>query len=341
MSARTGLEPFEVALLEAVERHEAAAGDRVPDDGGPADDDPAHDDPAHDRPGGGPAAATTQVLATVEAAAGVGPRYAYPMLVDLAVPWRRHLPLVEPLGNVGTQGDDPPADARYTEVRLSPAGRLALAAEQGAVGPVPFALVEGTLYRDGTVPSFAPGAVLEALRTGSADAGPPVLPTGGLVEGDVEGLLAGRPARIRLVCRVVRERRPGRDVLVVTEVPLGANPDEVVRMVADRHDAEVRGPRAVRYADYLPEGEREVPDLRPARHPFLADVRDETSSAVGRRIVVVLAEGADPVDALAWLRDVWPVSIDVDWRLPAPQAERLAGWDRGDGTGLDALAALL
>ncbi len=87
-------------------------------------------------------------------------------LVDLAVPWRRHLPLLEPLGNVGTRGDDPPADARYTMVRLSPAGRLALAAERGAVGPVPFGLVEGTLYRDGTVPSFAPDAVLAALRTG-------------------------------------------------------------------------------------------------------------------------------------------------------------------------------
>lgn len=333
MSGRTGLEPFEVALLEAVELHESAPGDDAPDD---RPEDHADDDgPA------GSAAATPQVLATVEAATGVGPRYAYPMLVDLAVPWRRHLPLLEPLGNVGTRGDDPPADARYTMVRLSPAGRLALAAERGAVGPVPFGLVEGTLYRDGTVPSFAPDAVLAALRTGAMDAGPPVLPTGGLVEGDVKGLLAGRPARLRLVCRVVREHQPGREVLVVTEVPLGANPDEIGRMVAARHDAEVRGAPAVRYADYLPEGGPEAPDLRPLRHPFLADVRDETSTAVGCRIVVVLAAGADPVDALAWLRDIWPVSIDVDWQLPAPQAQRLAGWDRGDGTGLDALAALL
>jgi hypothetical protein len=336
VSARTGLEPVEVALLEAVELHEAeldaataaarAAG-RVADDGEPPDEERG--------------ASTSRVLSALEAAVGLGPRYAYPLLIDLSVPWRRHLPLVEGIGNFGTQGDDPPADARYTEVRLSRVGRLALAAERSRTGPVPLGLVEGTLYRDGTVPSFAPHAVVAALRAGSTDAGPPVLATGGLVEGDVAGLLAGRPARIRLVCRVVRERRLSRGALVITEVPLGSNPDEVARMIASRHDREVRGLPDYRSADHLPAGGTDVPDTRPLRHPFIADIVDETSSAVGRRIVVVLARDADPVDTLAWLRDIWPVSIDVDWQLPAPQAERLAGWDRGDGSGLDALAALL
>jgi hypothetical protein len=35
------------------------------------------------------------------------------------------------------------------------------------------------------------------------------------------------------------------------------------------------------------------------------------------------------------------VTISADCRLPAPMAERLATWDRGDGTGLRALADLL
>ena len=36
-----------------------------------------------------------------------------------------------------------------------------------------------------------------------------------------------------------------------------------------------------------------------------------------------------------------PVTIEVDCRLPAPMSTRLRTWDRGDGSGLAALAALL
>ena len=313
MSARTGLAGHEVAVLEAL----GDAGRFVR---------------SHD------------VLVSAARRSGIGPRYAYPVLVDLAVPWRRHLPLLEGEGNFGTQGDDPPADAVYTQVRLSPAGRLALAAERGEVGPVPLGLVEGSHFADGEVPPFAPAAVLAALRSGSGDAGPPVLPTGGLVEGDVDGLLAGRPTTMRLVCRTVRETDArGRQQLVITEVPLGVSTDAVCRAVADRVDAEVRHPDdGRRYADYLPEptGPPE-PDDRPVFHPLVRDLRDEISTRTGTRIVVVLARDADPVDALTWLRGVEPFAVEVDWCLPAPQRERLLGWDAGDGSGLDALEALL
>lgn len=317
MSGATGLGPLEVAVLEALER---GADGRAARHGW---------------------AAAGAVLADLEARSGIGSRYAYPVLVDLAAPWRVHLPLVDVQGNIGTAGDDPPAEPRYVEVRPSAFGRLALAAERGDVGPVPFGLVEGSAYRDGTVPPFAPHAVVEALRTGTADAGPPVLPTGGLVEGDVEGLLAGRRARVRLCCRVVREVVAGRPCLVVTEVPLGVSPDRVVQMVAARVSQETRPPRPAGrpVGDDLPGGPDAL-DL-PDRHPLVRDVRDESSGRTGTRLVVVLAPGADPVDALAWLRDVWPVTSEVDWQMPAPQAQRLHGWDAGDGSGLTALADLL
>jgi hypothetical protein len=42
-----------------------------------------------------------------------------------------------------------------------------------------------------------------------------------------------------------------------------------------------------------------------------------------------------------WLRSIWPVTVEVDCRLPAPMRRRLRDWDPGDGTGLAALAALL
>ena len=61
----------------------------------------------------------------------------------------------------------------------------------------------------------------------------------------------------------------------------------------------------------------------------------------GLRVACTVAEGAEPAQALAWLRGINPVCHEVEWQLDAPMAQRLTGWDRGDGTGLAALAALL
>ena len=306
MSPRTGLGALEVAVLAAV----AEVGGR---------------------PGAG-YRRTTHVLDVLECEQGFGARYAYPLLQDLAAPWRLHLPLLDPSGNWGSQHGDPAADARYTEVRLSEVGALALAAERGEVGPIPLGLIEGSLYRDGPVPPFAPDRVLEALTTGGADAGPPVLPTGGTVDGDIEALLAGRRARLTLGCTVVGE--PGR--LVVTEVPLGVTIDLVVEHLADRVAVQ-RGPRHVHYLDGV---DRAEDGPGGATVPIL-DVRDESSGRVGSRVVCVLASGADLVQARGWVRSVWPVTVEVDCRLPAPMRRRLAAWDRGDGSGLTALGALL
>jgi hypothetical protein len=304
VSARTGLGALEVAVLAAV----AEVG------GGPG--------AGHRR--------TTHVLDVLESEQDFGARYAYPLLQDLAAPWRRHLPLLDPCGNWGSRHGDPAADARYTEVRLSEVGALALAAEQGEVGPVPLGLVEGSLYRDGPVPPFAPDRVLEALTTGGADAGPPVLPAGGTVDGDIEALLAGRRVRLRLGCTIVVE--PGR--LVLTEVPLGVTTHLLVEHLANR----IAVRRAPGHADYL-DGLDSVVGIQDGATIPVLDVRDE--SLFGIRVVCVLRAGADPEDASRWVRSVWPVTVEVDCRLPAPMRRRLASWDGGDGSGLAALGALL
>jgi hypothetical protein len=62
---------------------------------------------------------------------------------------------------------------------------------------------------------------------------------------------------------------------------------------------------------------------------------------IGVRVVVRLRPGSDVEAAEQWLRAIWPVTTEVDCRLPAPQSRRLATWDAGDGSGLAALAALL
>ena len=295
MSSRTGLGDLEVAVLAAVGRRKRSHH-------------------------------TTDALRILEQENGIGARYAYPILQDLGVPWRLHLPLLVPNGNWGSQHGDPAAEARYTEVKLSAVGALALAAERAEVGPIPLGLVEGSLYRDGPVPPFAPRRVLEALRNGDADAGPPVMPTGGTVGGDVAGLLAGHRARLDLGCTLVEE--PGH--IVITEVPLGVDIDEICRQL---HQAASAGGRR-RHADYLD----------PAGTPLfipISDVRDESDRRRGIRVVCVL-DPDEEVDAAArWIRAIWPVTIQVDCQLPAPMAKRLATWELGDGSGVTALEALL
>jgi hypothetical protein len=303
VSSRTGLGAPEVAALAAV----AELGGM----------------PAKRRRG------TALVLEAVERETGLAPRYAHQLLQDLALPWRLHLPLLDPGGNWGSRQGDPAASARSTEVRLSEVGALALVAERHEVGPVPLGLIEGTLYRGGPVPPFAPARVLDALTSGGADAGHPAMPTGGIVAGGVSALLAGRRARLVLGSTIVRE--PGQ--LVITEIPMGVTVDELREQLS----SQVRGQSSIRFADYLPDAVNDRVDP-----PFpVVDVRDESSGPTGIRVVCALRPRADVGQAERWVRSVWPVTIEVDCRLPAPMRRRLLGWDRGDGSGLAALRSLV
>jgi AraC-like DNA-binding protein len=56
--------------------------------------------------------------------ARAAPWYAYPVLVDLAQPWKMPVTLVDGQGNFGSRGNDPAASRRYTESRLTEAGRV-------------------------------------------------------------------------------------------------------------------------------------------------------------------------------------------------------------------------
>ena len=295
MSGRTGLGAAEVALLRAVD---LLAGEE------------------HAR--------CSDVLTAAAVTDGLGPRYSWPLLVDLGVPWRRHLPLVELHGNAGSRWGDPPADAQYVEVRLSRYGELALAAEREEVGPVPLGLVEGSWYADGPVPPFDPERVVGALLAGATDAGGPSMPAGRVV-GDVDGLLAGRAVRLRLECTI---SAVGGD-LVITGLPLGVTGEEVLQRIAQRANDYERGA-----------GGRPLRAIRRAGSP-VRDVIDHSTERGGVRLLISLDEGADLRAATEWLLDVWPVTTERDARLPAPMAERLDTWDRGDGTGLRALADLL
>jgi hypothetical protein len=101
----------------------------------------------------------------------------------------------------GSRGNDPPASPYYTEVRLSPAGQIALAAERGQIAPVPIGLINGNTHRQGTRPPFRPAAVIGTLRQVlawprlparqiTAIMGPPDFITGCTVTGDLAALAA-------------------------------------------------------------------------------------------------------------------------------------------------------
>ncbi len=135
------------------------------------------------------------------------------MLTDLALPWKIPIPLVEPQGNFGSRGNDPPASPYYTEARLSPVGQVALAAERGQIAPVPIGLINGNTHRQGTRPPFRPAAVIGAIRQVlarprlparqiSALVGPPDFITGCAVTGDLAALAAGQRTELGLQARV-------------------------------------------------------------------------------------------------------------------------------------------
>lgn len=309
MSARTGLGAVEVEVLRAVAA--ACAGP------------------------GQPHCRTTVVLEELERTDGFGPGYALPVLSDMVADWVRHLPLLEGAGNWGSVHGDPPADARYTQVRLTPVGQLAVDAEAERVGPIPLGLIEGTLYRGGTIPPFSPRAVLSALADGDSTVGPPSAPTG-TITGDWDALLSGAPARLQLGATISKEQ----GAIVIHDPPFGIGLDEVFKSLHGRVEQTRRNSQqsGVAFtAGRLGQGRQFVP---PKPIP-VRDVRNESSGRSGPRIVCVLTQRADAESALNWIRAVWPVTIEVDCLLPSPLVDRIQHWDAGDGSGLLALRHLI
>jgi DNA gyrase subunit A len=83
MGQRSGVGLVELAILEALDARRAWPGRR--------------------------AASCAKILAGLEDELGLARGYAYEVLIDLALPWKLPVPLVEPQGNFGSRGSDPPA----------------------------------------------------------------------------------------------------------------------------------------------------------------------------------------------------------------------------------------
>lgn len=230
----------------------------------------------------------------------------YDTLVRLAQPWVMRNPLVAGQGNFGSPGNDPAAAMRYTECRMAPLAMEMVRdidketvdmvpnydgkTEEPTILPARFPnlLVNGsagiavgmaTNIPPHNLREVAEGAVWalehpDATREELQDAlieriKGPDFPNGALIvgrEGIEQAYRTGRGSITQRAIIEVDEDKAGRTVLVITDLPYMVNPDNLLVKIAELADAgKVQG---------------------------ISDVRNETSSRVGQRIIIVLKRDA-------------------------------------------------
>lgn len=278
-------------------------------------------DALNGQPGQDPAP-SNRVLAAVEERIGLAPGYAYDVLLDLARPWTVPVRLARVGGNLGSRGNDPAANPRYTGAQLSPPGKIALAAERSELAPVPIGLINGNTYRDGSRPPFRPSGVIEAVRRVlrhpdiSADdltaiVGPPDFLTGCTATGDFAALAAGQPVMLQLRAQVsIGEDRRS---VIVQNLPPNANPDEVVLSLARRASE--------------PDWAARHPGLNRATRLPLAGVRDLPTHS-SDRFVCTPEPGTEPGLLAEQLLDIYGISTAVRVALPGPLPDLIKNWAR-------------
>jgi DNA gyrase/topoisomerase IV, subunit A len=261
-----------------------------------------------------------KLLSEAEDQIGLAPWYAYPVLVDLALPWKVPVTLIEGRGNYGSRGNDPPASRRYTESRLTDAGRVVLAAEHRDLAPVPVGLINGNTYRDGTQPPFRPLAVLAAIRhviqhpeaTGEEIVdiiGPPDFITGCTVTGDLAALAAGHPTELRLQAKITITE--DRQALTVENIPPNISTDDAIASIARRTTQTSDRPSELHTATRLDVG----------------SVTDEGNCHTpDGRIMCKPATGVPPEQVRDQLTHVYGVYTTMYVALPRPLPATVRNW---------------
>ncbi len=230
----------------------------------------------------------------------------YDTLVRLAQPWSLRYPLVDGQGNFGSPGNDPAAAMRYTECRMA---QLAMEmvrdideetvdfrpnydgkTEEPVVLPsrFPNLLVNGSAgIAVGMATNIPPhnlrevaAGALWALEHPDAEREEllaalmerikgPDFPTGGIIVGRRGIDEAHRTGRGSIVTRAkveVEEGPRNRQTLIVTELPYQVNPDNLLLKIAEL--------------------------VREGRLEGILDVRDDSSSRTGMRLVIELKRDA-------------------------------------------------
>src|SRR6266508_3971753 len=213
----------------------------------------------------------------------------YDTLVRLAQPWVMRAPLIQGQGNFGSPGNDPAAAMRYTECRMAPLamemvrdidqdtvdfrpnydGKSCIAV--GMATNIPphnprevAAAVDWALEHPAATQEELLAACLQHIKG-------PDFPNGALIVG-YQGISdAYRTGRGSVTMRAVvdiEEDSKGRTSLVVTQLPYMCNPDNLAQKIAELvNTGKING---------------------------IADIRDDTSSRTGQRLVIVLKRDAQP-----------------------------------------------
>ena len=230
----------------------------------------------------------------------------YDALVRLAQPWSLRYPLVQGQGNFGSPGNDPAAAMRYTECRMAPlAMEMVRDIDEETVdfGPnydgrtqeplvlpsrFPNLLVNGSsgiaVGMATNIPPHNLREIAEAaqwmLANPQADREErlttllgivkgPDFPTGALIvgrKGIDDAYRTGRGSITMRAVVTVDEDARGRQVLVVTELPYQVNPDNLLLRIAELvGDGKLTG---------------------------ISDVRDDSSSRSGMRLIIELKRDA-------------------------------------------------
>ena len=229
----------------------------------------------------------------------------YDTLVRLTQPWSLRYPLVDGQGNFGSPGNDPAAAMRYTECKMAPlAMEMVRDIDEDTVDFAPN--YDGKTQEPVILPSRFPNLLVngsagiavgmatnipphnlrevaagvawalehpqasneELLEALLARVTGPDFPTGALIIGRRGIESAYRTGRGSITMRAVVEVEEiqNRTCLVVTELPYQVNPDNLAQKIAEL--------------------------VRDGRVQGIADVRDETSSRTGQRLVIVLKRDA-------------------------------------------------
>jgi hypothetical protein len=313
--------------------------------------------------GRGGEAWAADVLAGVDRRIGLGPAYAYPMVCDLATPWVVPVTLVAFDASPYDRQVPEPTPAGHMACRLNQAGQLVVAAEAGAIAPVPAGLINGTWWRGAAEPPLDPRRVIAALRALIGDpglpdgqllqiAGRPVSLTGSELTGDFDALAAGRRTTIREAARITRtgeavppapagpprERTPAGPFIFTGGAGRPRRPVHLIIDAVPRHFSagelgeEISG--HIRPVGWQPSepppgiGLRLTAEDREqmaARALPIADMRDESTEA-GVRLAITLRPGADPLAVQAQLARLDALGADMAAHFPAPLADLLRSW---------------
>lgn len=303
---------------------------------------------------------SAKALAGIDERIGLGPWYAFQLLLDLARPWLVPVRIVAMDGDYGDRNTPMPAGPEYTRCRPSHTGQLVLDAEASRLPPIPVGLINGTTSRGGTQPALDPFAVLAALRRilddpGVPDgellsiAGHPWSGTGCTLTGDLAALARGRRVMLRETGQITitgvpvpqastEPQPPGDDVplyasahtgretfpahLVIDSLPARTVPSEVAQAIAGR---------SASWLDSHP-----GPPWRAALP--VAHVDDQSRGAEVR-IVLALRPGSDPEAVRDRLATIRGVSSEVPAKFPASLTSLLRSWVN-DHRGEDIAASL-